>query len=402
MSARSAPFPQRRGWLITIVIVASVVGTLVVTTGTADAAASGLEAPLPANANASPGVELSDVTCPNAGHCVAVGEYGAGKKGQALIETLSNGTWQPITAPVPSDAHPRLGEPFSAVSCSSARSCVAVGTYHPTVSTQYGYIDTLANGRWHAARPPLPANATTYQGSALVDVSCASAGTCAAIGVYDTRHGYQGVLDTFVAGKWSAVEAPLPAGALPSQDIDVTNVTCPSSGFCAAGGLYGAQPGQSGVVLWVWAKGSWSAVEAPLPSDASTTAPDDGIVALTCGAAGSCVALCVYNTSDGVHRGLVETLSQGTWTPTELADYGWYQVSCINASSCVASGGEGSTGHLLYVLSGGTWTAISVPLPPTPPIHRTPRRTRSRVRPTGPVWQVAPTSTPAVRKNRWL
>jgi hypothetical protein len=358
-----------RGGLSTFVIAVGAFGTLMATTQNAGASASGIEAPVPANANASGGVGLTNVACPKAGRCVAVGSYRVRKKQDSLIETLSKNGWQPIEAPLPSaPKNPYASSVLLGVSCSSASSCVAVGA---DSSGPTGVIDSLANGAWHSIRAPLPANAAKRQRVAqLDDVSCSS-GTCAAIGFYNTPS-YKwsdAVIDTSVNGEWSTMEAPLPPDATDHASSAPAAVSCPSSTFCAAGGSYFGDLGQVGV-LWTWVDGAWSAVEAPLPADASSTAPDTGISAMTCPAAGSCVALGNYVSSDGTEYGFVDTLSQGTWLPTQLIDGGFYQVSCDSLISCAASSsigptGSGSvTGHLVDVLSGGSWVPVSVPMPP--------------------------------------
>lgn len=358
-----------RGGLSTFVIAVGAFGTLVATTQNAGASASGIEAPVPANANASGGVGLTNVACPKAGRCVAVGSYRVRKKQDSLIETLSKNGWQPIEAPLPSaPKNPYASSVLLGVSCSSARSCVAVGA---DSSVPTGVIDSLANGAWHSIRAPLPANAAKRQRVAqLDDVSCSS-GTCAAIGFYNTPSykSSDAVIDTSVNGEWSTVEAPLPPDANDHASSAPAAVSCPSSTFCAAGGSYFSDLGQVGV-LWTWVDGAWSAVEAPLPADASSAAPDAGISAMTCPAAGSCVALGNYVSSDGTEYGFVDMLSGGTWIPTQLIDGGFYQVSCDSLISCAASSsigptGSGSvTGHLVDVLSGGSWMSVSVPMPP--------------------------------------
>ena len=78
---------------------------------------------------------LGAVSCPAVGWCIATGNSDTSPT--PLIETLSNGTWTPITPPGTGT--------IDAVSCVAIGSCVAVGT---------GLIETLSAGTWTATTPP--------------------------------------------------------------------------------------------------------------------------------------------------------------------------------------------------------------------------------------------------------
>jgi len=136
--------------------------------GTASAAAptytlAATAAPLPENAASMEGVSLqSDPACPAVGSCVAVGSYeDTGGDNRGLIETLSDGTWSAIQAPLPTNAE--YGVALDAVVCPSVGFCVAVGSYQsdetgPDGSDSYeGLIETLSGGTWTAAEAPVPA-----------------------------------------------------------------------------------------------------------------------------------------------------------------------------------------------------------------------------------------------------
>ena len=51
-----------------------------------------------------------------------------------------------------------------------------------------GLIDTLADGSWTATEAPEPSYTTIYQDVTLDSVSCADAGSCAAVGTYYTSN----------------------------------------------------------------------------------------------------------------------------------------------------------------------------------------------------------------------
>src|ERR1039457_2425755 len=93
---------------------------------------------------------------------------------------------------------------------------------------------------WTAIRAPLPAGAGTSPDSYLYGMACPSASTCAAAGNYVDRAGTsQGLLLTGHGSSWTATKAPLPAaaGASPS-DVSLFGVVCPSAVACVAAGSY--------------------------------------------------------------------------------------------------------------------------------------------------------------------
>jgi hypothetical protein len=122
---------------------------------------------------------------------------------------------------------------------------------------------------------------------------------------------------------------------------------------------------------------AWRVAEAPLPADA---APADsqfaGLNDVACSGAGNCVGVGYYvSGTDHSTRGLVETLSHGTWTPSTLPDPTTGQgaffdldgIACPKEGTCVAVGGwfdpKHAGGPVIDTLSKGTWASAGVPLP---------------------------------------
>lgn len=117
---------------------------------------------------------------------------------------------------------------------------------------------------------------------------------------------------------------------------------------------------------------AWTAARAPLPADASKlSSQNSALEDVACPTAGNCVAVGYYLGSNGsasASKGLIETLSRGTWTPAAApgmaAAAGRFTllvgVACPSSGSCVAVGDDsGATGAIKPVtetLSGGTWT----------------------------------------------
>ena len=209
----------------------------------AEAAAGGrwtpVEATLPAHANATGYVDIGPVTCPTARFCVAVGAYfDATDKQQGFIETLSGGMGTAAPTPLPADASSG-GSVLYDVTCPGPAACVAVGTYQPTSGDDGVLIDTLAAGRWTATSAPLPADADTTSLAGLRRVACSSARSCVGFGSYGNTSGDGETLVETLSGRtWTPSAAPFPANEVAGRYLDLSELTCATAGSCLAVGTY--------------------------------------------------------------------------------------------------------------------------------------------------------------------
>jgi hypothetical protein len=356
-------------------------------TWTATAApAAGLDPPPIATA----GVWLTKVSCPVAGSCVAIGNYDGSSGGrQSVIETLVNGSWTAISAPAPAAD---LDVVLLGLSCPGAGSCVAAGYYEDQSGAQHPLIDTLSGGTWTAAGLPVSGlNPPAAASSVILRlVSCPVAGSCAAAGVYTDTSGHrQGLLASLTDGTWTAATAPtsgLDPGPWTDPAPTFTSLACAAAGSCFAVGSYLAVPDRQDGLIATLANGTWSAATAPvsgLSPPPNPNAPDSmNLNAVSCPAAGSCVAVGVYQDTSNNRDGFTETLSGGTWSaanipmtglvPTGLFVNSFTGISCPSAGSCAATGtyqegsgpaaSENGIEHgLLETLSAGTWTPAAAP-----------------------------------------
>ena len=299
--------------------------------------------------------ELTSVSCPSAGSCTAVGLYTPSTGGeQALVDTLSGGTWTASAAPLPATAS---GSQFLSLACPSAGSCVAAGTYQ-IGGTVFGFADSLSGGTWTASNLPLPAGTsslasivnndlavscaavgscvvagTTFDGNyeglidtlsggtwtatpvatgdgststdlQLTSVACSDANDCVATGFYLESGVERGLIDTLAAGTWTSSTAPVPVGTPAGANIELHNVACPATGTCVADGQSDVA-GTINALLWNFSGGSWVATPAPVPGDANASS-DPSFAPITCPGAGVCLAVGTYLGSGG-REGLVET-----------------------------------------------------------------------------------------------
>jgi hypothetical protein len=338
---------------------------------------------------ANPNVSLFAVSCPAGGDCIAVGGYNdSSGHAQGLIETLAGGSWTATSAPL-SGLSPTAGTNPSvslfAVSCPAGGDCIVVGGYVDSSGHAEGLIETLAGGSWTATTAPLSGlSPSAASGVLLLGLSCPATGTCIAFGQYtDSSGNGQGLIEMIAGGTWSATTAPIsglsPAAGTNPRVFFRGAISCPTTGSCVAMGHYTDSSGNVQGLIETLASGSWSASTAPLSglSPPAATNPLLFFGALSCPAAGWCVAVGVYGDSSGHAQGLIETLAGGTWSPTAAplgglspsasgAQASLDAVSCPAAGSCVAIGtytdsstdGQG----LIATLAAGGWSATTAPL----------------------------------------
>ena len=295
------------------------------------------------------------------GNCVAVGGYDdSGGNQQGLIATETGGSWsvsEVNTSPLPS-LYSDATVMVLSVSCPSAGDCSAVGNYFDASDAEQGLILSESNGTWTAGKLSLSGLSTDSDPSVgLFQVSCASAGNCAAVGAYrDASANTQGLLVTESSGTWTAGEANL--SQLPSvhsnPGAELESVSCPSAGACTAVGYYldGTDTFQG--LLLNQSDSDWQpATEATLPADAAgqTVNQNDLFVnSVSCASAGNCTAVGSYDaTSANDVEGLELTETNGSWAPGVATDLPGAASSA--AVACAAGGYCADAGYALSDVS---------------------------------------------------
>ncbi|MGH9017358.1 MAG: Ig domain-containing protein [Acidimicrobiales bacterium] len=329
----------------------------------------------PVNPQSNPG---SFLTCPSATTCFKVGSVPGGDGSVPLIESLSGGSWTLTDGPVPADASTvNAGVQMSAISCSSSSFCLAVGSYQDTDNVQAGLLLTMSGGLWTAARAPVPADAATdgqvtdnTEHTYVDAVSCWTDGGCAVAGSYMLASGsYADLADNLSAGNWSSTLTSDLNGKL-------TSVACDPTGTCVAGGPFVPSGSPfSAIRLVTDAGGTWSTTAAPFPAGSGST-----LTAIACPATDACTAVGSYADQNGSQQALLLQQSITGWTGTTVAVPGestaanrnpWVTLdalSCPAAGSCVADGtyqdGNSQTYGVVFDQTPARWTAQQAPLPP--------------------------------------
>jgi hypothetical protein len=252
-----------------------------------------------------------------------------------------------------------------------------VGGTSPLVTAdRYTFVQS-----WVPTSAPLPADAASYPQTQLNSVACPVAGSCTAVGYYTgtTAGGQtssQAVIETLSGGAWSGARAPVTGDDASTPNESLASVACPTDGSCTAAGSYRDSADHNQALIVTLSGGIWAAARAPLPADAGSD-PRAFIGRVVCPADGSCAALGQYDDSDGVQQDLVETLSDGVWTPLRaalpadanvVAHPTLSSVSCPSPTSCVVVGqyldGANVRRPVIETLAGGLWVAAQAPLPP--------------------------------------
>ncbi len=361
---------------------------------------TGIEAPVPANggSGSDQNVQLGSencgfvapcnaVSCPTTTSCVAVGQYETtGGFTYGVIDTLSGGTWTAQTAPEPSNAGTEaLSHQFgwlTSVKCTSTTSCVAVGFYETSTATDQADVDVLSGTTWTSLSVPEPADGEGAF-SELLNIDCASTTSCVAIGEYeDTGNRDNGLLVSVNGVTLNSQSTPLPANsgtdALHNLEVEMQTVSCATNTSCVAVGNYENLSGSVVPLIDTLSGGVWSAILAPEPSDAATGSSAGGTVSsVSCPIATWCVAVGSFTDASSKDLGLIDTLSGGTWTPSqapEPADEATgasqsadlYRVACPTVAWCITAGqyaGLSPAISMHDVFAAGSWTAFATPEP---------------------------------------
>jgi hypothetical protein len=344
---------------------------------------TGIQAPLPANADGDPAVRVESVSCASPGNCTAVGSYRDNTHAsfQGLLLTETAGVWGPaVEATMPANGASSASVVLTSVSCASAGNCTAVGGYRDNSDNDQGVMLTETGGVWsQGVEAALPANAGQFPDGFVSSVSCRSAGNCTAVGTYETSSSSEGLLLTETSGVWSTgVEASLPADAATDASVLLPSVSCGSVGNCTAVGSYTNSSNNGAALLLTETAGVWGTGVAPsLPANAATTTAFAGLTSVSCSSADSCGAVGTYEDSSGTGQGLLLTKTSGGWgtglaaTLPANAPNGMYSlgsVSCPAAGSCSAGGSYiDSSNHVQAVLlneTAGAWaTGTEATLP---------------------------------------
>ncbi|HLX50702.1 MAG TPA: hypothetical protein VKS82_20425 [Streptosporangiaceae bacterium] len=271
---------------------------------------------------------LSGVSCPFVGICIAVGDVLKNGKLVPLVEKSNGSVWTAKSLPAPSGA---ASSYLLSDYCVSGQKCTAVGIYRTAGGDQFTFAETLNGSTWTMHSTPDPSGATNNQ---LNKVYCTSPASCIAVGYY-LSPSYTLLAESWNGTNWSIMTTPEPAGG---TDGLFEGVACRNASACFAVGTYSSGTKLLGLSEF-WNGASWT----PQPTAPLTTAKAAGLAGVSCTTFGPCTAV-GYERKNGHNLTLAEHWNGTSWKfqstviPPGAANSSMSAVSCRSNVDCTAVG----------------------------------------------------------------
>jgi hypothetical protein len=236
----------------------------------------------PSPSGPSPFAYFNAVSCASRSNCVGVGATATTRATAPLIESWHGSAWKIAKVKGPLTATQRGNVDLNGVSCPTTTSCVAVGTYtmgtNP-IAPQHGFSEVEQNGKWvlHKA-----ATLSGVSGATLGAVSCVSAKRCLAVGQYTSGANGGPLSEAWNGSSWTLIKS----AALASSNAFFDGVSCTSSTRCTGVGSYVTNGGDQ-IVLAERLRGLTWHVQ-PTPHLAGLVA---GLNSVSCPSATKCTAV---------------------------------------------------------------------------------------------------------------
>ena len=294
---------------------------------------------------------LNAVSCSSASSCTAVGTFGdSSGAGVALAERWNGTSWAVQSTPNPSGAQ---SSSFSGVSCTSSTACIAVGSSN---------LGTLAE-QWNGTAWSIQSTPSPGQSPSLLSVSCTSSSACIAVGIYTDSSGAPDVTlaEQWNGAKWTVKSTPNPSG---SQHAFLNSVSCSSSSACTAVGASFDSSGAASTLAERWDGSKWR-----LQATSNVPGGSGGLlIGVACPGASACIAVGFGFDASGT----LVTLGQGwdgtqwslqpTANPEGSRGAQSMGVACTSTSSCM-SVGQSTGGTLAERWDGTAWRITPTPNP---------------------------------------
>jgi len=278
--------------------------------------------------------------------------------------------WQPSQQPKPqwaitSTPSQGVDSYLWGVSCVNGISnCSAVGEHTPGEGSKSEPMAEWWNGvEWTLQSIPSPS-----EYSALSGVSCASTTWCAAVGLYKNTAGtYLSLAEDWNGTKWSIQSTPEPSGTL-NSGFDA--VSCTSSSACTAVGEY--ETSASALLPFAdrWNGTEWKVQSLPSPAGAKETYT----TGVSCTSSIACTMVGTYKSSTNVYLPYAASWNGSEWKlqsmpiatgATSTRMHGG--VSCTSTTVCTAAGyyinSAGTQVTLAERWNGTEWAVQSTPNP---------------------------------------
>jgi hypothetical protein len=208
---------------------------------------------------------------------------------------------------------------------------------------------------WNGQRWSIVASPNPKHGSAvLTDVSCPTIGFCVAVG-YTLDSGNGSVfVETLRHGTWRRTSAPAPAHAVQASLI---GVDCPARDLCVAVGDWYSAGFKGRTLIERWDGTQWHLVNSP------NRGTQPLLNSVSCATVHRCAAVGVYETTDPTHAWshvLVEMGGPRSWSlvPMQASRSSELDgVACPDTQRCLAVG-NASLGPFIESWNGTQWTRV--------------------------------------------
>jgi hypothetical protein len=271
------------------------------------------------------GVRLDAIACLSPTSCTAVGWYYNSAETQVPLAEHWNGTaWAIRATPSPAGA---TGSELIAVSCASDKSCVATGNATDTSDNSTPLAEYWNGTSWTIQPTPSP---VSEDGSAFTAVSCTTATSCTAVGTYDPAEQEEPFAESWNGSGWTLQSMPGATGGYPAY---VGALSCTSAASCIAVGWYD-NPNDAQVGLAEHWNGSTWTISHPggLNSEMNGVSCSSATSCITVGRHGLGASTGTY----AAHWNGSHWQGQKTAAPTTGKQFA--AISCTTASICTAVG----------------------------------------------------------------
>jgi hypothetical protein len=187
---------------------------------------------------------LQAVSCPSVSECLAVGYTlnAAGNSGAGLAERWNGRRWRLLRVHFPRQAA------LYGVSC-AGRTCMIVGQ-----RLARSLLALQLTGTRVVLRAPRVPRGT--EGGTLTAVSCTAADSCMAVGEV-TKAAEDSLAEYWNGTRWRITSTPHPAGAM----TVLSAVSCPEAGLCLSGGAPVAGFERPVSLTLLWQRGRWHSLK---------------------------------------------------------------------------------------------------------------------------------------------
>lgn len=261
-------------------------------------------------------------------------------------------SWQFETAPVPVSQDNYL----NGVSCMSAASCTAVGSYlnRATPVPNQTLVESWTGSSVHLVSSPNVLADGNPLYNQLSGVSCVRrTSTCVAVGYYDNSDNVEQTLVESSSGSSWTIGTIGDSGTGNNQ---LNAVSCLSTRCTAVGYSTNTTTGNEQALIEMWNGSTWT-----IATSADEGTENNVLSAVSCVSTRACKAVGSYDTSGNVVEPLIESWNGSAWSVASDPDVGTGSlngVSCVSIRRCTAVGGA-TSGTLIESWNGDSWTTVA-------------------------------------------